>query len=137
MIADQFLETSLWDLLWSRVLQSLKPEQDQANDNFSSNMNNDENSSNVGSSNEEPLDWTLISPHGYLCLLQLASRMLTISTQNCVTLILKDDYIMFDTLSYMLSDRFLNSIKQTYVIYTTFNCLRFLIELYDNLILNS
>jgi hypothetical protein len=124
MIADQFLETSLWDLLWSRVIQSLKPDQEQSNENSSSHANNetftnnpDEALNSMAGSSESAeatvLDWTLISPHGYLCLLQLASRMLTISTQSCIALILKDDYVMFDTLSYILTERFLNGIKKT------------------------
>jgi len=32
MIADQFLESSLWDLLWSRINYSLKPQQQQLNE---------------------------------------------------------------------------------------------------------
>ncbi|CAF0816845.1 unnamed protein product, partial [Brachionus calyciflorus] len=93
MIADQFLETNLWDLLWQRISQFLKPE------------DNEENLDN------SYFDWTFCSPNGYLYLLQLSTRMLTMSSQNCISLILKDDYVMFDALSYILSDRFLNSIK--------------------------
>lgn len=94
MIADQFLETGLWDLLWQRIGVFLKPENDE-NTNFA-------------------FDWTFLSPNGYLYLLQLSSRMLTMSSQNCIALILKDDYVMFDALGYILSDRFLASIKQYY-----------------------
>lgn len=113
MIADQFLETSLWDMLWARISQSLKPEQEQANE-----ANNANNIESLTAQNQlpclqSPFDWTFLSPNGYLYLLQLASRMLTMSAQNCIALILKDDYVMFDTLSYILSDRFLKSIKQT------------------------
>ena len=97
MIADQFLETSLWDLLWSRVNFSLKPQQQQLTDDQPDLV-------------LEP-DWTFLSPNGFISILQLASRMLTMSSQNCITLFVKDDSIMFDSLSYMLSDRFLNSLK--------------------------
>jgi hypothetical protein len=99
MIADQFLETKLWDLLWSRISQSLKPDQEK-------------NSDDEQILDSEP-DWTLLSPNGYFYLLQLASTMLTMSTQNCITLILKEDCILFDTLSYMLSNSFLNGLKKT------------------------
>ena len=115
MIADQFLESNLWNMLWSRVAQSLKPELSIAAETTETNEVQavvlKEDSAFRGNENES-LDWTLISPNGYLHLLQLASKMLTISTQTCVSLILKeDDLIMFDTLSCMLSERFLNSIK--------------------------
>lgn len=94
MIADQFLETGLWDLLWQRIATFLKPENEENTDlNF---------------------DWTFMSPNGYLYLLQLSTRMLTMSSQNCIALILKDDNVMFDALGYILSDRFLASIKQNY-----------------------
>ncbi|RNA34071.1 Serine threonine- kinase 36 [Brachionus plicatilis] len=94
MIADQFLDTNLWDLLWQRIGTFLKPENDENTDlNF---------------------DWTFMSPNGYLYLLQLSARMLTMSSQNCIAMILKDDYVMFDALGYILSDRFLASIKQYY-----------------------
>ena len=97
MIADQFLETRLWDMLWSKVSNSLKPQAEE----------------------EEALlmpepDWGLLSPGGFISVLNLASRMLTMSSQNCVALFIKDDSIMFDSLSYMLSDRFLTSLKTTY-----------------------
>ena len=36
------------------------------------------------------------------------------STQNCVTLFIKNDSIMFDSLSYMLSDNFMNSLRKIY-----------------------
>jgi hypothetical protein len=98
MIADQFLESSLWDLLWSRINYSLKPQQQQLNE---------EQPGIVA----EP-DWTFLSPNGFVSILQLASRMLTMSTQNCIALFVKDDSIMFDSLSYMLSDRFLNSLRK-------------------------
>lgn len=114
MIADQYLETQLWELLWSRISQSLKLEQEQNNENLGNNNIESLNQANqLPSSSQNPFDWTFLSPNGYFYLLQLASRMLTMSTQNCIALILKDDCIMFDTLSYILSDRFLNSIKQT------------------------
>jgi len=103
MIADQFLDTSLWDLLWSRINFSLKPQQQQQ-------MSSDDQQTEVNLVNEP--DWTFLSPNGFISILQLASRMLTMSTQNCITLFVKDDSIMFDSLSYMLSDRFLNSLKK-------------------------
>lgn len=51
MIADQFLETKLWDLLWNRISQSLKPDQEK-------------NSDDEQILDSEP-DWTLLSPNGY------------------------------------------------------------------------
>jgi hypothetical protein len=104
MIADQFNDTQLWDLLWSRIIQSLKPE-----DQFQQFGQEDDQ---IPMSLHDP-DWNLLSPKGYTFLLQLASRMLTMSPQNCIALIVKEDNIMFDALSYMLSDRFLNALKKT------------------------
>ena len=105
MIADQFLDTQLWDLLWTLISQSLKPE--------STSPTNEQQEDEMLSTLANP-DWTLLSPNGYLSLLQLASRMLTMSPQNCSTLICKDENVMFDTLSYMLSDRFLINLKKAY-----------------------
>lgn len=102
MIADQFVDTQLWDILWSRVIQSLKPDQSQVKEN-------EEDQMLLSLLNP---DWNLLSPNGFTFLLQLASRMLTMSPQNCIALIVKEDNIMFDALSYMLSDRFLNSFKK-------------------------
>ncbi len=98
MIADQILESHLWDYLWTRVLQSLKP-----------------NESDEEETLEQP-DWTFLSPTGFISVLSLVSRMLTLSTHNCVALFVKDDSTMFDSLSYMLSERFFDSLK---VFYTT------------------
>lgn len=123
MIADQFLESGLWTMLWTRVSQSLKPELDDENPTSSevgvadhassSSASNKNNNETASSSNAESLfDWTFISPSGYLSLLELASRMLTVSTQNCAALVLRDDSLMFDTLSCMLAERFLVSVKK-------------------------
>lgn len=101
MIADQFLETQLWDLLWSRVSQALKPA--AATTDMDEPMETEEQQMVIG----EP-EWTFLSPSGFISVLNLASRMLTMSTQNCVTLFIKNDSIMFDSLSYMLSDCFMN-----------------------------
>jgi hypothetical protein len=105
MIADQYLDTHLWDLLWSRISQSLKP-----NDNESGSEKNEDE---LISTSANP-DWTLLSPNGYLSLLQLSSRMLTMSPQNCASLILKEENVMFDTISYMLSENFLLNLKKVY-----------------------
>lgn len=104
MIADQFIETTLWDLLWTRVSQSLKPHTEEQE------VNQQQDDQMIIS---EP-DWTFFSPGGFISVLNLTSRMLTMSTQNCITLFVKDDSIMFDSLSFMLSDHFLNSLKKTY-----------------------
>ena len=109
MIADQYLETHLWDLLWSRICQSLKPDETQSNEDQSTEQHEDTMLSTLANP-----DWTLLSPNGYLSLLQLASRMLTMSPQNCAALILKEDNFMFDTLSYILSEKFLVNLKKTY-----------------------
>lgn len=112
MIADQFLETNLWTLLWQRVAQSLKPENESADDESEQVLSI---KGGGGSGNEEslePIDWTLISPNGYLSLLQLASRMFTVSSQNCAALIMREDSLMFDSMSCMLTERFLTSIKK-------------------------
>lgn len=103
-------------MLWTRVAQSLKPDVNEVN------MDSEQATirqttpptSRVGGEQYESslVDWTFISPSGYLSLLQLASRMLTVSTQNCAALVLKDDSLMFDTLSCMLSERFLISVKK-------------------------
>lgn len=113
MIADQFLESNLWTMLWSRVAQSLKPV-DLSENNETETVETVETTSTARTNIESQasIDWTLISPNGYLSLLQLASRMLTVSTQNCAALILRDDSLMFDTLSSMLSERFLSSVKK-------------------------
>lgn len=100
MIADQYLHTHLWDLLWSRISQSLKP----------SETNSERNNDDLISTLANP-DWTLLSPNGYLSLLQLGSRMLTMSPQNCASLILKQENVMFDTISHMLSENFLLNLK--------------------------
>ena len=103
MIADQFIETTLWDLLWARVSQSLKPQTEEQD------LNQQDDQMVIS----EP-DWTFFSPGGFISVLNLTSRMLTMSTQNCITLFVKDDSIMYDSLSYMLSDHFLSSLKKTY-----------------------
>ena len=112
MIADQYLETHLWDLLWSRVSQSLKPDETQSNTE-NTNLISDQHNEDAPSAFSNP-DWTLLSPNGYLSLLQLASRMLTMSPQNCTALILKEENVMFDTISYMLSEKFLFNLKKAY-----------------------
>ena len=129
MIADQILDTQLWDLLWSRVSQSLKPQQTQSNEMMP--LNGDDQTTTqatdadgggggaqlqqqqilMSSSTVSP-DWMVLSPNGYISILQLASKILTMSTQNCVNLLLREDSSMFDSLSYMLSDRFLSSLKK-------------------------
>lgn len=101
MIADQFLETQLWDLLWSRVSQALKPAAAMADEPMETEQTEEQHMV-IG----EP-EWTFLSPSGFISVLNLASRMLTMSTQNCVTLFIKNDSIMFDSLSYMLSDCFM------------------------------
>jgi hypothetical protein len=73
----------------------------------------------------------LISPNGLISVIQLTSKMLTMvrmqkniwkkknnfsfcfqSTQNFVTLLIKEESIMFDSLSYMLTDGFLTVLKK-------------------------
>ena len=105
MLADQFLETHLWDLLWSRISQSLKPSDTES----SSEKNEDDLICTLANP-----DWTLLSPNGYFSLLQLGSRMLTMSPQNCASLILKEENVMFDTISHMLSESFLLNLKKVY-----------------------
>lgn len=123
MIADQFLETQLWDMLWARVSQSLKPQPAQSNEQlvgFSDAANlalvdaKDPDGQQIlmSSSNISP-DWVVLSPNGYISILQLASKILTMSTQNCINSLIREDSSMFDSLSYMLSDRFLLSLKKT------------------------
>lgn len=117
MIADQFLESGLWTMLWTRVSQSLKSElnSDSPDTDSADPMSTRPATSTSPASHQQqtsPIDWRFISPSGYLSLLQLASRMLTISTQNCAALVLRDDSLMFDTLSCMLSERFLTSVKK-------------------------
>ncbi len=90
MIADQLLDSHLWDYLWARVLQSLKPCQ--------SGGEVEEEEENYDKA-EQP-DWTFLSPAGFISVLNLASRMLTMSSQNCVALFVKDDSTMFDSLRY-------------------------------------
>ena len=127
MIADQFLETQLWDMLWARVSQSLKPQPTQSNEqmvgfsdaaNMASNnaltgaeVNQDGQQILMSSSIISP-DWVVLSPNGYISILQLASKILTMSTQNCINSLIREDSSMFDSLSYMLSDRFLLSLKK-------------------------
>lgn len=74
MIADQFLESSLWDLLWSRVSQSLKPNR-EVTSATSDAANQDENNKQAETI-QEP-DWVLISPNGLVSVMQLTSKMLT------------------------------------------------------------
>ena len=124
MIADQFLETQLWDMLWARVSQSLKPQPAQSNEQlvgFSDAANlasaadiKDPDGQQIlmSSSNISP-DWVVLSPNGYISILQLASKILTMSTQNSINSLIREDSSMFDSLSYMLSDRFLLSLKKT------------------------
>jgi fused len=102
MISDLFLEFNLWNLLWSRVCQSLKPNREIEVDD----SGEDNNKSNVP-------DWVLLSPHGMMLTLQLASRLVTMSTQNCVLLLIKEDNLILDCLSLMLSDDFINALKKT------------------------
>ena len=107
MIADQFLDTELWGILWSRAIQSLKPQSSpQTGDPI-------QNEEQMLLTLTDP-DWTFMSPNGFISILQLTSRMLTMSTQNCIAVLFKDDNIMFDCLACMLSDGFLNSLKSTY-----------------------
>ena len=117
MIADQFLESQLWDLLWTRVSQSLKPQQAQSNEQMNGAQ---ENSSTAEAQQQQILmssslispDWMVLSPNGYISILQLTSKILTVSTQNCVNFLIKEDSSMFDSISYMLSDKFLTSLKK-------------------------
>ena len=111
MIADQYLDTHLWDLLWSRVSQSLKP--DETSSENANAISENQSEEDLFSTLSNP-DWTLLSPSGYLSLLQLASRMLTMSPQNCTALIMKEENVMFDTISYMLSEKFLFNLKKAY-----------------------
>ena len=74
MIAVQFLETGLWDLLWTRVNQSLKPNRD-INLNTSNNYTQDDLLKQQDEI-QQP-DWMLLSPNGLVSILQLASRLLT------------------------------------------------------------
>ena len=106
MIADQFLETELWDLLWSRAIHSLKPSQQQQ-------QQQQQTEEQMLLTLTDP-DWTYLSPNGFVSILQLTARMLTMSTQNCIAVLFKDDNIMFDCLACMLSDGFLNSLKKTH-----------------------
>ena len=132
MIADQFLETQLWELLWARVSQSLKPQPAQSNEQMIGFSDAASNSALAGATaateanlaSEQQIlmsssvispDWIVMSPNGYISILQLASKILTMSTQNCINSLIREDSSMFDSLSYMLSDRFLVSLKKKYV----------------------
>lgn len=114
LLVDQFLESNLWNMLLSKVSLTLK-----------SNLNYDnldtESLQQINENDVEYVNWAMISPNGYLHLLEIASKMLAMSTQNCVAFILKDDCIMFDTLSCMLSERFLSSIKKRWNSLQSFN----------------
>ena len=111
MIANQIIETNLWRELWLKINKSI--EENQLSNNLAQNSeSNCEAENNTSSTNISSPDWTLLSPTGYQNLLHISTRMFTMSTQNCVTLIAKDDLLMFDTLSYMISDNFLSSFKQ-------------------------
>lgn len=101
LMSDLFLEFNLWNLLWTRVCQSLKP-----------NKEIEVSDSSEDTKLNEP-DWVLLSPHGMMLTLQLASRLVTMSTQNCVLLLIKEDNLMLDCLSLMLSDDFINALKKT------------------------
>ena len=144
MIADQYLESQLWDLMWTSVVQSLKPSNAAATaatttttatvvsprlgekSSLIVNNNNDEDALTL--SLLDP-DWMLVSPNGYMFLLQLALRMTTMSAQNYATLVARSDNVMFDALSYFLSDKFLNSFTTAYAsifsLYSNRCCLLF------------
>ena len=78
MIADQLVETGLWDLLWTRVSQGLKPnrETSSAISDNNNNNNNQKDTARPAEAIQEP-DWVLISPNGLISVIQLTSKMLT------------------------------------------------------------
>lgn len=76
MIADQYLETGLWDLLWTRVNQSLKPNRDYNPQESTTASPNADADMGKQMEQQEP-DWMLISPNGLVSVLQLTSRLLT------------------------------------------------------------
>ena len=77
MIADQLVETGLWDLLWTRVSQGLKPNREVNSVTPESNSNqNQEDTARPAESMQDP-DWILISPNGLISVIQLTSKMLT------------------------------------------------------------
>lgn len=97
-------------MLWSRVNKSVG----ESEQTISSSSNLQENNELAAPSTLSPPDWLLLSPAGFLQLIRLTTRMLTLSTQNCISLFSKTDPVIFDTLSYILSDLFLLHFKKSY-----------------------
>jgi hypothetical protein len=80
MIADQLVDTGLWDLLWTRVSQGLKPNRETNSvtpeSNNNNNNQNQEDTARPAETIQDP-DWVLISPNGLISVIQLTSKMLT------------------------------------------------------------
>jgi hypothetical protein len=104
-MAEKILQDCLWNALWSRAIQTLRP---AASSSGETEGNVDDREVILA---QAPVDWLLISPNGYTNLLKLSSQTLTMSAQNCAQMLAKQDSSMFDSLSYMLSGRFLSAVN--------------------------
>ena len=119
MIADQLVETGLWDLLWTRVSQALKPNRESnsaVSESNNNNNNNQEDTSRPIEVIQEP-DWVLISPNGLVSVIQLTSKMLTMVNRESFFFVM---YILYFVLFiiFLVNAKFCNSTykgRQCYV----------------------